>query len=1150
MNKLTHLYAFSLGLILSLGISVPVQADDTEIYRVDSNLVGNAQPNILFILDTSGSMNSNVNTVPPFQSSTAYAGSCDPAKIYYREGTGGSLPDCATTDLWVLGINNHCDWSMQSLNTNGLSTTTFAQYDEGTSFWGPISTVPLARDTFFVECENDSGVHGEVLGNLTNEIYAMDGGPWGDLPAQELDWSTQRSYTIYDGNYLNYAVSPPTVIDSRMNILKDVTKTMLNSISGVNVGLMRFSNNHKGDPAETRAQGGMIIHEMVDVTTGKASLTATVDSLVADGFTPLSETMYEAGLYYQGLPVDFGLTSADGTTSSVDALGNTITVPKLLPSIPASRRALDQSQYQSPVEFSCQENFIVLITDGEPSADQDANARIEAQPNFSTLVGPTCDGAGGDGACLDDAAAYLFNTDISSSLAARQYVITYTVGFTIDIPILRKTADDGGGRYYVADDAPSLASALVQTVLEILDTSATFTAPSVSVNAFNRTRNLNDVFVSVFESSGREHWPGNLKKYILKNGVIVDSQGNPAIDPNTGFFARTSQSFWSSGNDGNNVELGGAAHQLPSPSFRKLYTYTGSYPVPAGGSPLTSNSNEFDTGNRRIKKSTLNIGNAGDPAQTDLIDWARGIDVTDEDGDGDITETRFVMGDPMHAKPASVIYGGTAALPDINDAVIFSATNDGHVHALDMATGAELWSFVPQELLPALKELYLNASTPAKHYGVDGDMRTLVIDVNRNGIIEPLDGDKVYLFYGQRRGGKNIYALDVTAKNNPILLWVKGITDLPHLSQTWSSPTPARVNISGVSQNLEKHVLIFGGGYDPTQDNTTYSTDLFGNTIYILDALSGDLLWWAGNDPAANLTLSAMNNSIAADIRVLDINSDGFADRMYAADMGGRVFRFDISNGQIADSLVAGGVFASLGAADLAAPTLADTRRFYYAPDIAIIAGSGQRYLSVALGSGYRAHPLETGVSDRFYALRDYDVLRQMTQLEFDALVPITDSDPNLIDITADPAASLPVTTRGWKLNLTVLGEKVLAESRTFDSKIFFTTFSPTSNANSCAPSTNVNRLYAVSAINASPFTDLDQDGDIGNLDTTDRSRILKTGGIAPGVVFLFPSPDDPNACVGKQCAPDPECIVGLEVCNLGFDNDPVRTFWNQEGAE
>ncbi len=65
-----------------------------------------------------------------------------------------------------------------------------------------------------------------------------------------------------------------------------------------------------------------------------------------------------------------------------------------------------------------------------------------------------------------------------------------------------------------------------------------------------------------------------------------------------------------------------------------------------------------------------------------------------------------------------------------------------------------------------------------------------------------------------------------------------------------------------------------------------------------------------------------MNNSIPAPIRVIDTNGDGFADRMYAADMGGRIWRFDIFNGKdptsTTDPLVAGGIFATLGAGDVA----------------------------------------------------------------------------------------------------------------------------------------------------------------------------------------------------------------------------------------
>ncbi len=1134
MNKLNRPGAYSLGLILSLGICIPVQADDTEIYVVDSNAIDSSiQPNVLFILDTSGSMAATVQTQAKYDPGFEYAGSCDKTQVYYREGAGGDLPDCSTSDRFFMRINNLCDWSTRVMSITGVAIGKFAQHDTTDSRWKPMSSTLEGQTVYKVECVEDSGVHGDGVDLL--KLYAMDLGPWVENANQQISWGAQDAYTFYDANYLNYVSSPPSKTSTRIEILQEVTKLVLQSISGINVGLMRFSNNHSGDPLETRAEGGMVIHQMEDVTTATATLMATVDTLVPDGFTPLSETMYEAGLYYQGLPVDFG----------IDSRGD---FHEPLPSIPESRVDADQSLYKSPIALSCQENFVVLISDGDPLADTNANARIQAQPDFSTLIGPACDGTG-EGACLDDMTEYLFEGDISNQHDGRQYASTYTVGFTIDSEILRDAAESGGGQYYFTEDTASLSAALTQTILEILDTSATFTAPSISVNAFNRTRNLNDLFISVFESAGTEHWPGNMKKYSLKNGVIVDADDKPAVDPNTGFFTTSARSFWSVGTDGSEVERGGAANRLPIPLFRNLYTYTGDYPVALGGSALTGNKNQLDNGNGALTKSLLNIGGLGDPKKVALIRWARGTDVLDEDQDGDTNDTRHVMGDPLHSKPASVIYGGTATAPDINDAVIYSATNDGYLHAFDIVTGDELWAFVPKEHLGQLKKLYTDPTTADKHYGIDGDLRALTIDVNRNGIIEPLDGDHVYLYFGMRRGGYQYYALDVTSKTNPILMWVKDASELPHLSQTWSAPVATKINIAGANQNPDKHVLVFGGGYDGTQDNTNYTVDLFGNTIYMVDAVSGDLLWWAGNDPAANLTLPAMNNSIPGDIRVLDVNSDGLADRMYAADMGGRVFRFDIFNGQFANTLVTGGVFASLGAADLAAPTLADTRRFYYAPDTAVISSGGQRFLNLAIGSGYRAHPLETGVNDRFYSLRDFELFRQMSQFQYDALVPITDSDPALVDITADPSATLPANAQGWKLKLTEFGEKVLAESQTFDSKIFFTTYSPEIVTNSCRPTPGVNRLYAISAVNAAPFTDLDQDGDLGGLDTSDRSRTLNAGGIAPEVVFLFPSADD-GTCVGSQCAPRPECIVGLEVCDPGFENSPIRTFWNQAGAE
>ena len=124
-------------------------------------------------------------------------------------------------------------------------------------------------------------------------------------------------------------------------------------------------------------------------------------------------------------------------------------------------------------------------------------------------------------------------------------------------------------------------------------------------------------------------------------------------------------------------------------------------------------------------------------------------------------------------------------------------------------------------------------------------------------------------------------------------------------------------------------VVVFGGGYDPGQDNRNYRTDTQGNAVYMVDLLSGEYIWSAGSPDAIQdhrLQLSDMQHSIPAPVRPLDLNGDGLADRMYVGDMGGRLWRFDIVNGEGVGSLVEGGVLASLGGAAVADPATAVNR--------------------------------------------------------------------------------------------------------------------------------------------------------------------------------------------------------------------------------
>jgi type IV pilus assembly protein PilY1 len=280
---------------------------------------------------------------------------------------------------------------------------------------------------------------------------------------------------------------------------------------------------------------------------------------------------------------------------------------------------------------------------------------------------------------------------------------------------------------------------------------------------------------------------------------------------------------------------------------------------------------------------------------------------------------------------------------------------------------------------------------------------------------------------------------------------------------------------------------------------------------------------------------------------VLDLNNDGYADRFYASDTGGRVWRLDITNGNGANTLAAGGVFAELGAAGLAVPDLGNTRRFYYAPDTAVITTSAMRFMHVGIGSGYRAHPLDRDNQNAFYALRDKNTFNKLTQAQYDVLPPITPAD--LVDVTDDPNPNIAAGLPGWKIELRDggwIGEKVLSESRTFADRVFFTTFTPKASDNPCLPGLGVNKLFIVNAVDGSPVTNLDGVGGDDDLTVEDRVFSLSQGGIAPEIVFLFPGDE---ACKGGDCD-RVYGFVGVEGIG-GLDLPPfVRTYWSQENTE
>ncbi len=1112
------------GLLLALTAVGPVVADDTELLLVTPATAQNNKPNMLFILDTSGSMKTEESTSAPYDSSVLYPGDCDTNNLYWTDVN--IAPSCAggTNRNYVDKSSFVCEAAAGQIDGIGSYTDTMVQYTSAEYDEGEIEfddedfrwkrLVPGVTSDM-VECQADSGKHGDGLD--ASRLYPQRGedrAPFTAFPTRELSWGSSLAnvtFTVYDGNYLNWKSSPATVLISRIDIVIEVVKAVFKSLNGVNVGIMRF-NDRDGAP---------ILKAIGDIETERATLLATIDTLNAGGRTPLAEALYEAALYWRGMDAHYGELITEHATD------------------PAALDSINPENYKQPETNVCSKNYNVLLTDGKPVDDTEAQTLAPTLPNFATALGrSTCDGAG-EGMCLDDIAEYLFVEDIDTVLTGDQFVTTHTIGFSIDLPILRTAAERSGGQYFQANDVESLAQVLLNIIGDINERNLAFTAPAVSVNAFNRTQNLNDLYLTVFASKTKVHWPGNLKKYRIDNGQIVDSNGLGAVNPVTGFFDDAAQSFWTAGGpDGNDVLLGGAANKLPAPASRKMYTNNGFDNNLTGGSNAItpSNSGSFVDADFGL------TGAAGEPTMDEIIRWMRGEDVQDEDFDP-ATIVRNAMGDPLHAAPAAVVYGGTPASPDV---VVFAATNDGYLHAVDGATGVELWSFVPKELLDNMNRLYFDPRSKFKQYGIDGDVVPVILDRDKNGIIDGTDF--VYILFGMRRGGDSYYALDVTDKNTPKLLWK---TQLTNGGQSWSAPVVARVDINTAGQNADKAVAVIGGGYDSVHDTRAHpaTPDGQGAGVHMLDLVSGAELWRAGSDAGADLQLASMTRSIPTQIRVVDMSGDGLADRMYASDLGGQLLRFDISNGQTPANLVAGGVIAQLGAEGLGAPSDADTRRFYNSPDVSIFTDriQNKRLISLSIGSGYRAHPLDNGASDRFYSVRDPNVFNQLSQAEYDSFTVITEADlvevQGKVRIIIDPATA----RKGWKFTMPA-NQKVLAGSVTFDDEVFFVGFSPETNlADVCQPSSGKNFLYRVSVENGDPV--------VNNLDTLDpldaddeRMTELAQGGIAPTPAFLFPAPD-PN-CTGSACAPPPFYCVGVECFDPGFANNPVRTLWTQDGIE
>jgi Tfp pilus tip-associated adhesin PilY1 len=193
------------------------------------------------------------------------------------------------------------------------------------------------------------------------------------------------------------------------------------------------------------------------------------------------------------------------------------------------------------------------------------------------------------------------------------------------------------------------------------------------------------------------------------------------------------------------------------------------------------------------------------------------------------------------------------------------------LHAVNANTGAEVFAYVPSFVFENLKEL----KEPAYSHKFFVDLTPTVKDVEVSGV------DKKILVGGLGKGGKGYFALDVT---NPA-----AVTDELALAGNvlWEYPSPAGDDDMGYSYSqaaiTDSHagwVTIFGNGYNSVNG---------GAKLFILNALTGAVI------RVIDTQASADCNGLSTPA-VIDMNYDGKVDYVFAGDLQGNLWKFDLTD--------------------------------------------------------------------------------------------------------------------------------------------------------------------------------------------------------------------------------------------------------------
>ena len=863
--------------------------------------------------------------------------------------------------------------------------------------------------------------------------------------------------TRYPGAYLSYLVSqvittnnvPNIPTESRLTSAISVALGLVENNRSLRIGLATYNPVSNSD----RGPGGNIRRDILDLNAvpknayqdgvtqdianeNYKNLRAAISALAAEANTPLAETYYQVTRYFRGLAP--------------------------YPSYSGSPRA-----FTSPIQYRCQKNYGVVLTDGLPTYDKtfpgnDPDDPNRYLPNWDRVNndGPNVNESNeGDTLYLDDIAKFAYDIDLRKDSSTpsqdltkkswdtagfpRQNLITYTIGFTLDNQMLIDAADEshGRGKYFQANDSAGLTSALNLALSDIYakaGSGGAGTANSATLQTGTR------FYQTLYDPTD---WHGTIRAYSLDD--TTGSVGSTVWNTDNTITSSSTAPTFETWNTATNAKI---ALDYTALSAVQQTTFNATLPTGVTGAQLLAWSK--GTANSRLRTRTRLLG---DLVNTNLA-AALPTDKTSTDFSTGTSYTDFLA-----TKASKMTY------------TLLANANDGFFNVIGADDGKRRYAYMPSTALNS------QATIAATNYGsgvhkftADGQISVFETQAATGGAWRTM------AVSGLGAGGKSFFGVKLFegTSNTVSAMWEVRAPDAStpnnpfnNLGYTYAKPDAARM-ADGTG------IVVVGNGYGSFTGRAS---------LFVLNASTGALI--------AEIPTPSTDADDGLSSVKLRVNAQNVVQAAYAGDLKGRMWKFDMSGAAASSWRV-----AYAGKPLFTAPGGAN-QPITVQPLVLDHPTNGKL---VFFGTGKFSETTDKQVTAQqgFYAVWDSDggagdlKIANLRSQSIETAVTGSDatyftSSTNSVDYT---------NQRGWYLPLSTvdpyIGERIIYPAQTSRGRIIFTTAAV--NSTDPCESTGVGRLFELDANTGSmltyPVLDTNGDGAINGSDPLVAGRAFSGG--------------------------------------------------------